>query len=426
MAISKVVIDTPALRGYVRQSAANTADMWLRLQELRIRIAALALCDLGAYGFSRGDAESVLDGIAAAGRTNGEIDAHVKDTRRRAEAADRIGDILGIFLPRPVYAAGGETVSLMPEASPHLGWWAGLTGKIGGWIGSFLSKHIFKIDDEKPSASYIPPAEPVGATGILGGALARAAATVNAILPWKGTPAYAAESGGIGTTELPDYIEKSPAGRFMYSLLKLIERILRALGIGGSPPPTHAADGAPGYVPRADSADSSAPPEQASKAGDLDPAQRVEAIKTKIEREMGRLPDPWEDTEGEECVAWARLRRNRLNATPMPATGAYPQGDDVALYGAWNYNHIYQDATKPVEAHPLEQQGIVAGDALISRPTTSNPWGHIAIVEAVYPDGLIISQANVKQARIVKFVPRDELASWLRIPAEASPTEAQS
>jgi len=344
MAISKVLVDSHALHRYVRQSVANTADMWLRLQELRIRIAALGRCDLDAYGFSRGDVESVLDGIAAAGRTNSEIDEHVKDTRRRAEAADRVGDILG-----PDRSAGQIGAAL---GSITIGAAGMIVGPVGGMIGGAVG-------------------------GMIGG--------------WAGSiigDGYELNE----TIKITEYDDKPR----------------------------------PGYVPPANSAEPPDRPEQASKARDLDPAQRVAAIKTKIEQEMGRLPDPSENAEGEECVAWARLRRDKLDGTPLPATGAYPKGDDVALYGAWNYNHIYQGATRPFAADPLAQQSVVAGDALISRPTTGNPWGHIAIVEAVYPDGLIISQANVKQAKIVRFVPRDELASWLRIPADASPTEAQS
>jgi hypothetical protein len=134
----------------------------------------------------------------------------------------------------------------------------------------------------------------------------------------------------------------------------------------------------------------------------------------------GRLPGD------EQCVHWARDRSTSLGGPPLPAVGKYPTDD----LGARQYLKIFNGQTFQVPQNTTDLTrvpGLEAGACVVwdkghpdTRGTAGYTYGHIAVIEAVQPDGVWVSQANWP-GHPVMFIPRDKLSTLYVIPRNARP-----
>jgi surface antigen len=151
---------------------------------------------------------------------------------------------------------------------------------------------------------------------------------------------------------------------------------------------------------------------------------------TEIENQIkednhGKLPA---DDGSQQCVDWARTRREELGATELPHIGAYSNSD----LGAHNYVQIYKDSVVQismgdVSGSSLNVSGMLPGAALVwdkGDPMLGGgdgyTYGHIAIIEAVQSDGVWVSQANWPGASAM-FIPKENLSGLYIIPPSATP-----
>ncbi|MGB9777453.1 MAG: WXG100 family type VII secretion target [Anaerolineae bacterium] len=139
-----------------------------------------------------------------------------------------------------------------------------------------------------------------------------------------------------------------------------------------------------------------------------------------VELDQGRPPG------SEQCVRWARERSSSLHGPPLPPIGQYSTTD----LGAHQYLKIFHGQTFQVPANSTDLtqiNGLEAGACVVwnryhpdTQHTAGYLHGHIAVIEAVQPDGVWISQSNWP-GRPVMFIPRDRLSSLHVIPPGARP-----
>jgi hypothetical protein len=147
-------------------------------------------------------------------------------------------------------------------------------------------------------------------------------------------------------------------------------------------------------------------------------------IKNQILGSQGVLPL---DNGKEQCVDWAQKRREELGATILPAISIYSPND----WGAHNYTNIFKDSIIHITANDVSGSGLNIsglktgaaivwdkGNATLSG-TAGYTYGHIAIVEAVQPDGVWVSQANWP-GEPVMFIPKANLPDLYVIPPNAT------
>jgi len=156
--------------------------------------------------------------------------------------------------------------------------------------------------------------------------------------------------------------------------------------------------------------------EQARKMGPLTPTD----VRRWVELDHGRLPGD------EQCVHWAQDRSPSLGGPPLPAVGKYPTDD----LGARQYLKIFNGQTFQVPQNTTDLTrvpGLEAGACVVwdkghpdTRGTAGYTYGHIAVIEAVQPDGVWVSQANWP-GHPVMFIPRDKLSTLYVIPRNARP-----
>lgn len=100
------------------------------------------------------------------------------------------------------------------------------------------------------------------------------------------------------------------------------------------------------------------------------------------------------------CATYARDRRPDLGPTG-PATEDYPLG------AAANYRHKFSDTAFQInQSDGSLTDAIGPGYAIVWEPDhdyADNTYGHVAIVEAVYPDHIVISEA-VRDANGVYYI----------------------
>ncbi len=152
-------------------------------------------------------------------------------------------------------------------------------------------------------------------------------------------------------------------------------------------------------------------------------------IINKIEDENGRLPDlpaygSTDPNSAEQCVAWAKERRLSLGANALPVASI---GDDP---GAKNYITKYSNSVTAVNNSNVEQvlSNTEPGAALVYDGTSSNKYGHVAVIEAVQNDGVWVSEANwgwvngvYKGTSCVRFINKDSLEGLYIIPKDVNP-----
>ncbi len=155
--------------------------------------------------------------------------------------------------------------------------------------------------------------------------------------------------------------------------------------------------------------------EQARKMGPLTPTD----VQRWVILDQGRLPGD------EQCVQWARDRSASLGGPSLPPIGKHFRDD----LGAHQYLKIFRGQTfqVPHDSTDLTRvPGLEAGACVVwdrghpdTRGTAGYTYGHIAVIEAVQPDGVWVSQANWP-GRPVMFIPREKLSSLYVIPRNAS------
>jgi surface antigen len=130
----------------------------------------------------------------------------------------------------------------------------------------------------------------------------------------------------------------------------------------------------------------------------------------------------------DQCVAWAKERRVSLGGEPLPPASI---GNDP---GAKNYIQKYSSSINQVNKGNLDEiiSETEPGAALVYPPNSSNPFGHVAIVEAIQDDGIWISEANwgwvtengklvYRGTSCVRFIAKNKLESLYIIPHDAKP-----
>jgi surface antigen len=156
------------------------------------------------------------------------------------------------------------------------------------------------------------------------------------------------------------------------------------------------------------------------------PEEEKQWSQTEIENQIiasnGSLPV---DNSSMQCVKWAQIRREELGGTPLPHISI---GDN----GAHNYINMYKSSIIQINASNVSGQsinisGLKPGAAIVWDKGNASlygyagyTYGHVAIVEAVQPDGIWISQANWSGAP-VKFIPNEKLTGLCVIPPDATP-----
>lgn len=127
-------------------------------------------------------------------------------------------------------------------------------------------------------------------------------------------------------------------------------------------------------------------------------------IENQIKGSQGNLPS---DPEYKSCVDWAIARTATLGGPELRAIGNYPHSD----LGAHNYIQIFSSSVikinpSDVSGSSINISGLKPGAALVwdkgntwlevkgKDPYHGYQYGHIAIVEAVQPNGVWVSQAN--------------------------------
>jgi len=107
------------------------------------------------------------------------------------------------------------------------------------------------------------------------------------------------------------------------------------------------------------------------------------------------------------CATYAKDRRPDLGSTG-PATEQYPQG------AAANYKNKFSDTAFQINQNDGSLTDVIGpGYALVwepDHPYADNTYGHVAIVEAVYPDHIVISEA-VRDANGVYYI-REKTISY--------------
>jgi hypothetical protein len=144
-----------------------------------------------------------------------------------------------------------------------------------------------------------------------------------------------------------------------------------------------------------------------------------------VKYDQGRLPD---DQGSEQCVAWAKTRRKSLGGTPLPAIGSYsPPADDV---GARQYLEIFRGETVLLSVDETlgdltQIRELQPGTAVVwdrnhqdTKGTDGHTYGHIAVIEAVEPDCIWVSQANWRGKSVMQ-ISREKLLSLHFIPPGA-------
>lgn len=143
-----------------------------------------------------------------------------------------------------------------------------------------------------------------------------------------------------------------------------------------------------------------------------------------IESSPGRLPGQ----TGQQCVDWAKRRRQSLGASPLPAISTYSPKD----WGAHNYIRIFGDSAVPITPDDVSGTGIAVaglrpGAALVwdrGHPglegTAGYTYGHVAVVEAVQADGVWVSQANWP-GEPAMFIPNEKMRGLHVVPLDAKP-----
>jgi uncharacterized protein YukE len=113
------------------------------------------------------------------------------------------------------------------------------------------------------------------------------------------------------------------------------------------------------------------------------------------------------DPSSYTCATYARDRRPDLGSTG-PATDDYPLG------AAANYRHKFSDTAFQInQSDGSLTDAIGPGYAIVWEPDhayADNTYGHVAIVEAVYPDHIVISEA-VRDANGVYYI-REKTVSF--------------
>jgi hypothetical protein len=133
--------------------------------------------------------------------------------------------------------------------------------------------------------------------------------------------------------------------------------------------------------------------------------------------------------ESDQCVAWADQRRLSLGGAPVPHISRY--FNDL---GAKHLADIYRDSGVTGEGvqHFLEHSGqsldqvIQPGSLIVWDATPGNPYGHVAVVEYVTPDGIWISEQNNPLQSPPHIRPHaialDQLSDTFVIPPNAQPS----
>lgn len=101
------------------------------------------------------------------------------------------------------------------------------------------------------------------------------------------------------------------------------------------------------------------------------------------------------------CATYARARRPDLGATEHPK------------YSAYNYKNKFPDQTFQLENHNGNLQEVIGvGYAVVWEPAhtrADNTHGHVAIVEAVYQDHIVISEA-VRDSNGVYYITQNTIS----------------
>ncbi|MDQ7030121.1 MAG: CHAP domain-containing protein [Ardenticatenia bacterium] len=156
-------------------------------------------------------------------------------------------------------------------------------------------------------------------------------------------------------------------------------------------------------------------------------AQELNSRKEAIRAQLNRENEPGWWTK-QQCVPWARKRRQSLGGTTFPALGK--RG------GAKNLIGIYRDSALPLTSETVPDNNFTRvstlepGAALVWQPTSpalrgtaGATYGHVAVVEEVYPNAIIVSQSNWPGKPIMvidmKHVQQNEI---FVIPKEARPS----
>lgn len=161
-----------------------------------------------------------------------------------------------------------------------------------------------------------------------------------------------------------------------------------------------------------------APPQQKPETA-LEVKQRLSsAIATDRDNSAGR--------NNNQCVSWARQRRQSLGATTMPAVGTW--SDPTSPHGAKHYVEIYGDNAIPWSElqQQISQNGVVLSKLIppgtaVVWGTSVGPDGHVAIVEQVTEEGIWVSESNwpVGSGPNVRFIPWSKLGDTHFVPPDA-------